>query len=425
MESKLATTPFGRRPLSLVMVSTQVTAKAAPPDTAVHKWQIYRAICEAKAALGATERSLAVLNALLTFHPETVLTVPRRAAGDEPAENAPGLIVFPSNNQLALRAHGMAPATLRRHLAVLVDCGLLIRRDSPNGKRYARKGQGGVIETAFGFDLTPLVARAAEFERLAEAARAERRAYLVVREGITLVRRDIAKMIAAGAEEGVPGDWRGFQEAYLVLARRIPRTATKAELEPLLDELGCLAEQIRKVLETHVNSQNKSANESHSERHIQNSNTNLNESEPAPQQSRGPTVPKSDESSVRNGPTQNLGRDPSSQRRFPLGMVLEACPDIVDYAREGISSWRDFVATAALVRSVLGISPSAWDEASEVLGDEDAAVVVAAILQRAEAIKSPGGYLRNLTGRARAGQFSIGPVLMSLLRTRTNSRRSA
>jgi replication initiation protein RepC len=425
MESKLATTPFGRRPLSLVMVSTQVTAKAAPPDAAVHKWQIYRAICEAKAALGATERSLAVLNALLTFHPETVLTVPGRAAGGQAVENAPDLIVFPSNDQLALRAHGMAPATLRRHLAVLVECGLLIRRDSPNGKRYARKGQGGVIETAFGFDLTPLVARAKEFERLAEAARAERREYLVVREGITLVRRDIAKMIAAGAEEGVPGDWRGFQGAYLVLARRIPRTATKAELEPLLDELRRLAEQIRKVLETYVNSQNKSANESHSERHIQNSNTKLHESEPAPQQSRGAAVPKSEPPNVRPEPIPNDQSPPPQQRRFQLGMVLEACPDIIDYARDGISSWRDFVATAGLVRSVLGISPSAWEDACGILGEEDAAVVVAAILQRAEAIKSPGGYLRNLTDRARAGQFSTGPVLMSLLRLRLNSRRNA
>jgi replication initiation protein RepC len=425
MESKLATTPFGRRPLSLAMVSTQLAAKAAPPDASVHKWQVYRAICEAKAALGITERSLAVLNALLTFHPETVLTGPRRAAGDEAAENAPRLIVFPSNDQLALRAHGMAPATLRRHLAVLVDCGLLIRRDSPNGKRYARKGQGGVIETAFGFDLTPLVARAAEFERLAESARAERRAYLVVREGITLVRRDIAKMIAAGREEGVPGGWREFQEAYLALARRIPRTATKAELEPLLDELGRLAEQIRKVLETHINSQNKSANESHSERHIHNSNTKSHESEPARQQSRGADVPKSDAPSVRHRPAQKSDRGSPPQHRFPLGIVLEACPDIVDYARHGISSWRDFVATAGLVRSVLGISPSAWEEASAVLGDEDAAVVVAAILQRGEAIKSPGGYLRNLTDRARAGQFSIGPVVMSLLRTHANPRRSA
>ena len=36
------------------------------------------------------------------------------------------------------RANGMPPTTLRRHLAVLVDCGLIVRRDSPNGKRFAR-----------------------------------------------------------------------------------------------------------------------------------------------------------------------------------------------------------------------------------------------------------------------------------------------
>ena len=427
MESRLPTTPFGRRPLSLAMVTTQVTAKATPPEAAVHKWQIYRAICEAKTAIGVTDRALAVLNALLTFHPETVLTsAPRRAAGDETAEESSGLIVFPSNHSLTLRAHGMAPATLRRHLAVLVDCGLVIRRDSPNGKRYARKGQGGAIETAFGFDLTPLVARAAEFECLAEEARAERRAYLVVREGITLVRRDLAKMIEAGLEEGVPGDWRALHEAYVALASRIPRTATRSELEPLLDELTVLAERIRKVLETHINSQNKSANESHSERHLQNSNTNLHESEPAFQPSRGEVELKPEVPNVRQGPNPSSDRtQQTQQRRFPLGMLLKACPDIVDYARHGISSWREFVATADLVRSALGISPSAWEDACAVLGEEDAAVVVAAILQRAEAINSPGGYLRSLTDKARAGQFSTGPLLMSLLRTHMNSRRNA
>ena len=94
-------------------------------------------------------------NALLTFHPETVLT------GDD-------LIVFPSNEQIALRAHGMPSSTMRRHLALLVDAGLIIRRDSPNGKRYARKGRDGAVSQAFGFDLSPLVARAAEIEGLAE-----------------------------------------------------------------------------------------------------------------------------------------------------------------------------------------------------------------------------------------------------------------
>jgi replication initiation protein RepC len=51
----------------------------------------------------------------------------------------------------------MAETSLRRHLAVRVESGLIIRRDSPNGKRYARKGEGGEIEKAFGFDLTPIV----------------------------------------------------------------------------------------------------------------------------------------------------------------------------------------------------------------------------------------------------------------------------
>ena len=186
MQSSIVTTPFGRRPLSLAMVTSQARAKTVAPDATGHKWQVFRGICEAKMALAVGDRAIAVLNALLSFHPETALS----GGGD--------LIVFPSNTQLALRAHGMAPATLRRHLAALVEGGLIIRRDSPNGKRFARKGERGAIEAAFGFDLTPLVVRADEIARMAEAAREERRKVLVLRQRITLARRDIAKMIALG-----------------------------------------------------------------------------------------------------------------------------------------------------------------------------------------------------------------------------------
>ena len=399
MDQHLSTTPFGRRSLSLAMVASQVVAKACTPGTAVHKWQVFRAVCEGKDAIGVSANALAVLNALLTFHPETVLT------------GEGGLVVFPSNAQLSLRAHGMPPTTLRRHLAALVDCGLVIRRDSPNGKRYARKGQGGAIEQAFGFDLTSLVARAAEFERFAEAARAERHALILVRERITLCRRDIVKMIAAGVEEGVPADWRAFHAAYAALAARIPRTATRLELEPLAGELASLAEEIRSLLENHVKTENMDANESHFGRHIQNSNQKPPiESEIGFQTSQGAR------------PEPQADTPPTPQRSFPLGMVLQACPDITDYARNGIGSWRDLIATASMVRSMLGVSPSAWEDACEVLGAEDASVVIAAILQRGEAIKSAGGYLRNLTEKARAGQFSLGPVLMARLRNRLRER---
>ncbi|TXT43554.1 MAG: replication initiation protein RepC [Methylocystaceae bacterium] len=117
-------------------------------------------------------------------------------------------------------------------------------------------------------------------------------------------------------------------------------------------------------------------------------------------------------------PVTGIGeRQSSSTRTYPLGMVLQACPDIVDYGKGGqISCWRDLIDAAAIVRSALGVSADAWKQALDVLGEHDASIVIAAILQRGEEIKSAGGYLRVLTGKAREGEFSLGPVLMALLR---------
>jgi replication initiation protein RepC len=425
------TTPFGRRRLSLAMVASQAATEdfAARPgasETVVHKWRLFRALTEAKEPLGVTDRVLSVLHALLSFHQETALTLP---AGDSKSARAdssgPGIVVFPSNKELSIRAHGMAPATLRRHLACLVDAGLIIRRDSPNGKRFARRGQGGAIEDAFGFDLTPLVARAEEIENLAEEVRAENRAMALLREKITLTRRDIAKMIATGIEEGVPGDWEAFHLRYATFSGRYARNLLRADLEALAAELAALAAEIRKLLETHVKAQNMSVNESQSERHIQNQTTNIFDLEPSLREGRAdpaglndqePEPPSAPAPEILETGGQRREQKPGSARTYPLGMVLEACPDILDFALGGISSWRDLMSTASVVRSALGVSPDAWSQALEVLGEHDASIVIAAILQRGEEIKSAGGYLRVLTTKARAGEFSLGPVLMALLR---------
>lgn len=86
------------------------------------------------------------------------------------------------------------------------------------------------------------------------------------------------------------------------------------------------------------------------------------------------------------------------------------------YARDGIRSWREFVTVAALVRGSLGISSSAWEAAIAAMGEEEAAIVIAAILQRGSMINSAGGYLRNLTGKAKEGKFSAWPMVMALWR---------
>jgi replication initiation protein RepC len=404
MQTNTATTPFGRRPMSLGMIASQVAAQSAPPDATVHKWHVFRDIKEARLALGATDRALAILDALLSFHPETAFY------GDS------ALVVWPSNEQLIGRANGMSPATLRRHLANLVDCGIIVRRDSPNGKRYARKGQGGEVEQAYGFDLSPIVARAREFKALAEAMRAEKKAYKVVKERLTICRRDIVKMIEAGIEEGVPANWGTVHQAYQAIVVRLPRTAPRQVLETVAAELDELWAEIREVLESFVKSTNPSANESQTERHIQNSKPEAkSESEPGLRK-------KTEESGSASG-SDNLRSLP--KRELPLGIVLDACPNLLWLVKGsgGIRGWRDFLTAADLARPVLGISPSAWEDAQVAMGEQQAAITLAAIYQRSDQIKSPGGYLRNLANRAKEGKFSTWPMIMALLRAKLDAAK--
>jgi replication initiation protein RepC len=403
MQTYVTTTPFGRRPMSLGLIASQVAAKALLAGVTVNKWLAFQHIREARELLGATDRSLAILNALLSFHRETELS----AEGE--------LIVWPSNEQLSARANGISPATLRRHLAVLVECGLIIRRDSPNGKRFARKGRQGEVEQAYGFDLSPIVARCDEFRDLADTVQADKKALRLVKERLTLLRRDIVKMIDAGIEEKVPGNWGRVLQTYQSTIARLPRTAPRQVLEDVCADLQELHAEIREVLETYAKTQNMNANESHSDRHKQNSNTDAkSESEERSE--------KIEEASGYVEQTPNLRSLPS--RDLPLGIVLDACPNLRELTQVGeIRHWRDFLAAAETARTMLGVSPSAWKEAQIALGEQQAAITLAAIYQRADQINSAGGYLRNLTDRAREGKFSTWPMIMALLRAKLDSAK--
>lgn len=377
--------------MSLAMTASQIKARNTAPGSAVNKWQVFRSICEARALLGPSDRALVVLNALLTFLPETVMT---------PEVN---LVVFPSNAQLATRAHGMAPATLRRHLAVLVQTGLVIRRDSPNGKRYARKGREGVIETAYGFDLAPLMARAVEFSNLAAQVADERRQRQLLRERITLARRDCAKLLETGASHCDGSAWESFHARYQQLAASPQRSASRDVLEQRAHSLDALrsdiADRLEKLLKSQEKPEKKSGSESQTERHIHNSDKEEYIAEEA-------------QSGLSHIETQQL------QPFVPLETVLDACPDICDYAIRPIHNWRDLHQAAAIARAALGVSPDIWNAFRNRAGENEAAVVIAAILQRRERITRPGGYLRALNSKLETGRFSARPMLMALARER-------
>ncbi len=434
METHLATTPFGRRPASLAQIAAQgklreATAAARAPGSnapaAVNKWHLFRTLTEIRERLGVSDRALSVLNALLTFHPETALTL-----GDDEA-SADDLVVYPSNRQLSLRAHGMAEVTLRRHLAALVEAGLIVRRDSPNGKRYARRGPAGEAAAVFGFDLAPLVVQAVAFEAEAEALRRQRRERQFVKERISLRRRDIQKWLTLALDENLPGDWEPLRRQFLALARPLRSLRTEEDLAALDGRVGELHALIAKLLEMQLNAAIQTGNDDHSDWHKASSKThNKLDIEPA---SDGGGVDVDDDPGT-------IGDSVGAEA--PLGLVLEACSDFHDWSETGrIRDCTELLATAERVRPMLGISPDAWAEARRVLGARSAAIALGFILQRSEhsseaasgpdgtslvngspAIRSAGGYLRSLTAQAEAGELRLGPLLMALIGQRLKRR---
>lgn len=260
MERDAVTTPFGRRAMTLGMLATQVLSRQIGPGQTAGKWKLFQSLCEARLHFGLSERSLLVLNALLTFYPH-----------DEISEEN-GLVVFPSNSQLARRAHGMAEATLRRHLAALINAGVLARKDSANGKRYARKDQSGGISEAFGFSVAPLLVRAEEITAIAISVANERQEQRRLRERLTICRRDVSKLIVVALEEGAPGDWFAVQERLRVMTQTLVRRPTRQQVEDALEEFEMLREEVTSRLELKFKSEVMSGNADHIDRHLHNSN---------------------------------------------------------------------------------------------------------------------------------------------------------
>ena len=492
------TTPFGRGRYDSSRFATQLAARAAiwgegqaqekahgqtndqmndaasaqPQDrsnqpAAVHKWRLLRALTEGRERLDLGERALTVLSALLSFHPETVLCLPKGTgrdpgqaardlagqdlAGQDMPPTSPGnvsLVVFPSNRELSLRAQGLGERTLARHLAALADAGLIIRCDSPNGKRYARKGRDGTVQTAFGFDLTPLVLRAAEFEDAADLVRQQAARMRALRERCTLARRSAAGLLALAEAEAAVGPWDDY--ATLLAGLTVPRRrAACDELTALATSYEALVDDISAALQTAMNTaqpHKESGSARYSDSHQQSSKIEDTRIELASEKARS-DVP------LAQVPSWAPEAKSASRRPLALGLVRQACPALAEWAGESPRDWPAFIRAAHVARAALGVSLDGWLEAVEAMGEQVAAATVAAILERVEQaqsakaksgrevdrgadqsghdcsvpgpihqppalIRSPGGYLRSLSAKARAGTFRPEPFLMALMATR-------
>jgi replication initiation protein RepC len=396
--------PF-MRPISHAHLRVIERPEASVPGKPVNKWELLRELSKAQAAFGVTDRDLTVLQGLLSFFPDDAL-----------GGNAE-MVVFPSNKTVCERLNGMPCSTMRRHLSRLVEAGLLMRRDSPNGKRYARKH--GDERVTFGFDLSPLYCRAEEIARAAEAVREAEDRVRRLREIVSLMRRDLAALAEFG-EEMCPGLglWDQLRDTAALTARALRRKTSLEDLSGRRANLETLLDQARNLIDG-SETEEMNTNDAGFERHHHNSNKDSIDFEPALE---------------KGGAAANDALDPDTGEieadvegpnirlvpKIPLQLVIAGCPSLKTFYQGDIRHWHQLFDAACQVRPAMGISASAWEEAQRCMGPEQASIVVVAMLERFAEIKSPGGYLRALTSKAAAGEFSCGPMIMALM-----SRRSA
>ncbi|NDW58772.1 replication protein C [Yangia sp. PrR004] len=170
--------------------------------TPVLRRDLLRAIRTCRIRLGLSTGDVLVLDALLSF-------LPCRDPGtkaDRPIGSDMMLVVYASNASISDRANRMDERVLRRHIARLVDRGLLARKDSPTGKRFPIKSRGKVID-AFGLDLSPLLERAqlildqaADIDDEAEELRGLRAQVLSVRSEILHRAEQFSQAVLDGVE---------------------------------------------------------------------------------------------------------------------------------------------------------------------------------------------------------------------------------
>lgn len=353
----VTTTPFGRRPVTACHMELSALAARPAPVPQVDKWQVMKDLSTAREAFGISDRTVAVLNVLIGVHRERML-----AEGDL-------LIVYASNAVLSERAHGMPESTLRRHLAALVEAGLIARHDSPNGKRYVRRDGAGDAMRAFGFDLRPLLVRSVEIAMAAEAERSRQAQVAALREEVVLLIRDAVKLAEFAGE---PMD--ALTDRVALVRRQMRRKLGLEGLMQLRDQLGALVEKARESLsvavETPVATVGMSGCDSENERHIQ---------EPDKEQ--------------------------SDSKGQGLGEILARCPDVLPYAPDGVRSWEEFTALMARLAPMTGVDVPTWRDACQSMGPREASVALAGIVQRIGDIRSPGAYLRTLAKKARAGRL--------------------
>ena len=344
-------------------------------------------------------------------------------------------IVWASNNYL-MEQTGFSLAALKRHIRRLVEFGVIFPKDSSNGKRYGRRDDNGYIIEAYGFDLAPLAARVEEFEALHAELQEERQFCKTLKTSLTVSRRIMRSKIEKALENGLRGPWRNLRTEYEALIEMLPSgSVSSSKLLNVLDWFNELRERVEKSFEDAFDwpeKSDKQATEASDdnvillEEMIPTGLTYepdiLSTNQPNPVTSNINEKRKSDPNSDKTLATVEdesvkdinwgVGVESKLKTEVEIPTVIQACPKFAEMAHGlggYIRDWNDFHRMAGKIRPMANISEDAWNVSQRILGPHVAAAALALVFDKYSSgeVSSPGGYLRGIVEKAKAGDLHL------------------
>jgi len=365
-------------------------------------------------------------------------------------DSGPGPIVWPSDAELEDRLC-IGPSQRKALVRAALDAGLVRLRRSPTGRRWGHRAGSGYearIVEAYGFDLSPLGERMAEFERVSAEWEARREEGKRLRREITVSRNRVLSMVDLAMSQNLAGeDWPAAATQANALWGERGAQRDPLPLVPIAARLRALAiltqERLMVVLAAVESVESGETDPAGPENRPHLTTTNeliIAKASTPPAHEAGPDRPMAHKEASSDGlPSQQAvvrkervgppREDPvqsSALRGFVvtpmfLMMIAPAFRDWVSGARAG---WAELYQAADYVRSGLGISSYAWGQACLTLGRQEATAALAAICARHAdgKVKKPDGLLRCMVDLHAKGTLRLDRTLFGLAEKVGNGR---
>lgn len=413
-QESFARPPTGFRRWSPELLRSERTADAFAglPAGVKVAGQLLSAFKEAAPQLGISARLVHAVDWLFRF------------AQPQDWEQGARPIVWPSA-RMQQECLGLSSTQAKAINRRLIELGLISMKDSPNGKRYGRRDPKGRIVEAYGFDLSPIAARYAEFRRLAEEGRAERLLMGRLRRRATIARKAILQILETAAEYGHAGEeWVTLRHDCHALARALKEVERSDEMEVGVLSLERRQQAARTRLEALLGSVDSNPMGPENRPHY-------NNYKPTPDPEQDTVMASKECSRGGEGGTQTPAPEP--RKRPERGMLHGIAPDelvrlaprLKPYLRRPNPSWSDIVEAADWLRHDLGVSKPLWGDACLAMGRDLAAIALAIVsTKEAEHFRSsPGGYFHGMVAKARAGELHLERTVWALRRASQPEQR--